>query len=72
MKGDVESPESGLKLIDVQRLINDILLAYFFNRSMLGRDSCRLDLTTSIQEQKYTVYRTLSFLKTGILPVNLA
>jgi len=32
---------------------------------MQGRDSYRLDPATSIQEQKYAVYRTLPVLKTG-------
>jgi len=32
---------------------------------MQGRDIYRLDPATSIQEQKYAVYRTLSILKRG-------
>jgi len=35
---------------------------FLFNRSMQGRDSYRLDLATSIQEQ-YAVYRILPVLK---------
>jgi len=32
---------------------------------MQGRESCLFDTTTSIQEQKYTAYRTLPVLKSG-------
>jgi len=37
---------------------------FSFNR-VGTRDSYRLDSTTSIQEQKYAVYRTLPVLKSG-------
>jgi len=55
MKSDVGmSPKRGLKLIDVAKSINRQIFGVFFpNRSMQGRDSCRLDLANSIQEQKY-------------------
>jgi len=36
---------------------------FFFNISMQGRDSYRLDPATSIQERKYAVYRALPALK---------
>jgi len=32
---------------------------------MQGRDSCLVDPANSIQQRKYAVYRTLSFLKSG-------
>jgi len=60
----VPSSQIGLKLMNVDRLINYKFLAYFFKRPMQGRVSCRLDLATSIQEHKYAVYRTLSVLLT--------
>jgi len=42
-----------------ERSINYKLSAYFFYRSMQGRENYRLDPATSIQEQKYSAYCTL-------------
>jgi len=52
MKSDV-----GQNLI-CMRSINCKFLQHFLNISMQGRDSCRLNPTTLIQEQKYAAYRT--------------
>jgi len=54
--------ERELKLINVEWSKNYKFSAYFFNRSIHGRDSYRLDPATSIQEQKCAVYRTLPVL----------
>jgi len=42
-----------------------IFVRIVFNRSMQGRDSCRIDPDASIQQQKYAVYYTSPLLKSG-------